>query len=103
MIVTRAEVLALLSAPQVQAALKELEARGGTPEDLADAILEAAGLPEDQPVGLRWDAVDWTLVNQLGIRPIGHVGRAPTLSLEAWEGLLVRLLGGEYRDTPGRP
>jgi hypothetical protein len=101
MITTRAEVLALLAAPQVQAALKELEARGGGPGGLADAFLEAAGLPEDQPVGARWDAVDWTLVNQLGIRPIGHVGRAPTLSLEAWEGLLSRLLGWQDQDTPG--
>lgn len=95
MIATRAELNALLRAPKV---LDILSSMSIPPDDqlialMTDAILEAAGPIDDQPVGERWDAVEWTLVNQLNIHPDGHVGRSPILPLTAWENLLQRVGG----------
>lgn len=41
MITTRAELVQILTTEPVPATLRMLAAQGGTPEDLADAILEA--------------------------------------------------------------
>jgi len=89
-ITSRAELLALLRSRRVQAILMT----GGTAEDLADALLTARGELADPPVGERWDAVESTYA-LIGIRPIGHVGRSPTFSLETHEYILLRLQAAE--------
>jgi hypothetical protein len=82
-ITTRRELAVLLASPEVRAVLAM--GPGASPEYLADAILAARNGRGDPPVGERWDAVEVSLVTELGVRPPGHVGRSPVLSLEAWE------------------
>ena len=95
MITYRVELIRILESPQVQAALAAQPAHPRSVTELAAAIIEAAGPPSDQPVGERWDAVEWTLENQLGIRASGHVGRAPIMDLAAWENIVMRLTAAE--------
>jgi hypothetical protein len=100
MITTRAELLAILRQPRVMEAL--VNAGEVSPDVLADLMLEAAGMPNDQPVGARWDAVESTLT-RLGVRAAGHVGRCPILPLSAWEYILMRLTAGEAALAPPGP
>ena len=98
MITTRAELLKLLRSPGL-----EKKVYGGcTPEQLADAILEARNGLGDPPVGERWDAVESTLARE-GVRPIGHVGRCPILELESFEYILMRLRAAEELLALTRP
>ena len=99
MITTRAELIKLLSTPDVA---KLYRAGGGTVEDLADAILDARNGLGDPPAGERWDAVESSLARE-GVRPVGHVGRCPILELETFEYILMRLRAAEELLNLTRP